>query len=98
MSNIQPQHSMHNDTCKAEQVGRVTVVCSEHQLNWMHDIDIASVEVVITTAADCYKYNLKRIPSILFHEYGFITSGIKLSTAIQDLEKILLRRAKFRKK
>ncbi|MGF1734955.1 hypothetical protein [Photobacterium satsumensis] len=97
MSNIQPQHSIYDSTCLAEQVGRVTVVCSEHQLNWMHDIEIAGVEVVITTAADCYKYNLKRIPSVLFHEHGLIASGIKLSTAIQDLEKILLRKAKYRR-
>ncbi|MCQ1058104.1 hypothetical protein ACQKPX_01860 [Photobacterium sp. DNB23_23_1] len=98
MFKLQPQHSMYDIACQAEQVGRVTVVCSEHQLNWIHDIEFAGVEFVITTAADCNKYNLKRIPSILFHEHGFITSGIKLSTAIRDLEKILLRKAKYNKR
>ncbi len=95
MSNLQPKNSIDDRTWQIEQLGRITVVCSEHQLNWLHDIEIAGLEIIITTAADCYKYNLKRNPSVLFHEHGLIASGIKLSTAIQDLEKILLRKAKY---
>ncbi|AJR05171.1 hypothetical protein C9J03_14715 [Photobacterium gaetbulicola] len=98
MSNLQPHYSVHDNKWQREQVGRVTVVCSEHQLNWLHDTEIAGLEIVLTTATDCHKFNLKRIPSILFHEHGLITSGIKLSTAIQDLEKILHRKARHRKK
>ncbi|MBC7004663.1 hypothetical protein BIZ37_19045 [Photobacterium sp. BZF1] len=97
MSNLQTQDSMYSHRWQPENVGRVTIVCSEHQLNWLHDTEIAGVEVIITTAANCSKYNLKRIPSILFHEHGLITCGIKLSTAIQDLEKMLLRKSKYQR-
>ena len=98
MSNLQPQYSMYDGAWQIEHVGRVTIVCSEHQLNWLHDIEIAELEIILTTATDCNKYNLRRIPSILFHEHGLITSGIKLSTAIQHLDKILNRKAKHHKK
>ncbi|MDV5167948.1 hypothetical protein [Photobacterium rosenbergii] len=97
MSNLQTKDSMYCNRWQSENVGRVTVVCSEHQLGWLHDTELSGVEIIITTAADCYRYNLKRIPSILFHEHGLITSGIKLSTAIQDLEKMLLRKSKYKK-
>ena len=96
MSNLQPLYSMYDGTRQVEKIGHVTVVCSEHQLNWLRDAEVEGLEIILTTATECKRYNLKRIPSILFHEHGLITSGIKLSTAIKDLEKILKRKARNR--
>ncbi|PSW21756.1 hypothetical protein C9I98_00365 [Photobacterium sanctipauli] len=94
MSNLQPQYSAYDGERQKENVGRVTIVCSEHQLVWLQDTELSELEIVLTTAAECGKYNLKRIPSILFHEHGLIASGIKLSTAVQELKKTLRRKAR----